>query len=81
MARASYPLDPILAELRQEMGNTILLLNIVITLRSNQLVSNQRRLLPLLRDMLGELRQSIEAVLPAIPEQDDDARSVTHLDH
>ena len=70
MARASHPIDTLaqvldptdtlLAELR--------LINLVITLRRNQY-----QLLQLLRDMLGELSQPIEAFVPAIPEKDDDA--------
>jgi hypothetical protein len=68
MARASHPIDTLLADLRQDMGNTLCMIDIVITLGRNQ-----RQFLPHLRDMLGELSQHIEAFLPAIPEKDDDA--------
>ena len=68
MAQALDPIDTLLAELRQDIGNTLTLINIVVELRRNQ-----RQLLQLLRRMLGELSQHIEASLPAIPEEDDDA--------
>ena len=76
MAQALDPIDTLLVELRQDLVNTLTLLNIVVELRRNQ-----PQLLQLLRDMLGELRQHIEASLPAIPEEDDAARSITHLDN
>jgi excisionase family DNA binding protein len=62
MAQALDPIDTVLAELRQDLGNTLTVINIVVALRGNQ-----PQLLPLLRDILGELSQHIEASLPAIP--------------
>jgi hypothetical protein len=76
MAQALDPIDTVLAELRQDLGNTLTVINIVVALRGNQ-----PQLLQLLRDMLDELSQHIEASLPAIPEEDDVARSITHLDN
>ena len=76
MAQALDPIDTLLVELRQDLVNTLTLLNIVVELRRNQ-----PQLLQLLRDMLGELRQHIEASLPVIPEEDDAARSTSHLDN
>lgn len=66
MAQALDPIDTLLAELRQDMSNTLTLINIVVALRRKQ-----PQLLQLLRGMLGELSQHIEASLPAIPEKDD----------
>jgi len=62
MAQAPDPIDTVLAELRQDLGNTLTVINIVVALRRNQ-----PQLLPLLRDMLGELSQHIEVSLPTIP--------------
>ena len=66
MEQALDPIDTLLVELRQNLVNTLTLLNIVVELRRNQ-----PQLLQLLLDMLGELRQHIEASLLAIPEEDE----------
>jgi hypothetical protein len=75
MAQALDPIDTLLAELIEDISNTLTIINIVVELRRNQ-----PQLLRLLRSMLGELSQHIEASLPAIPEEDDIARSITHPD-
>jgi excisionase family DNA binding protein len=62
MAQALDPIDTVLAELHQDIGNTLCVINIVVALRRNR-----SQLLPLLRDMLGELSQHIEASLPTLP--------------
>jgi excisionase family DNA binding protein len=62
MAQALDPIDTVLAELHQDIGNTLCVINIVVALRRNR-----SQLLPLLRGMLGELSQHIEASLPTLP--------------
>jgi hypothetical protein len=66
MAPAPDSMDPVLAELRRDIANTLLVLNIVVALGSNH-----PQLWQFLRGMLGELSQQIAAFLPAIPEEDD----------
>jgi excisionase family DNA binding protein len=62
MAQALDPIDTMLAELRHDIGNTLSVINVVVALWRNE-----PGLLPLLRGMLGELSQHIEASLLTIP--------------
>jgi hypothetical protein len=56
------PIDTILHDLRQDFGNILTMINIVVALRRNS-----AHLLQLLHTMLRELCERIEAALPAIP--------------
>jgi len=59
------PIDTILAELRQELSDTLTMLNIVVALRRNS-----EHLLQLLRSMLDDLSQEIQDALPLLPAED-----------
>jgi hypothetical protein len=59
------PTDQILAELRQELSNTLTMLNICVQLRRNS-----AHLLQLLRSMLDDLSQEIQDALPLLPAED-----------
>ena len=59
------PIDTILAELRQELSDTLTMLGIVVALRRNS-----AHLLQLLRSMMVDLSARIDQALPAIPEED-----------
>jgi hypothetical protein len=59
------PLDTILADLRQDLSNTLTMLNIAIALRRNS-----AHLVQLLRSMLGDLCEHIDQVLPLPPEEE-----------
>jgi hypothetical protein len=58
------PIDTILAELRQELTNTLTMLNIALSLRRNS-----AHLLQLVRSMMVELCEQIEQALPVLPEE------------
>jgi hypothetical protein len=61
------PIDTILAELRQELGDTLTMINIVVALRRNS-----AHLLTLVHSMLAELAVHIDRVLPGFPEDEED---------
>jgi hypothetical protein len=66
------PIDALLSALREDVSNTLTMINIVVALRRNS-----GHLLQLLSTMLHELQADIEAALPAIPseEEEDDGTS------
>jgi hypothetical protein len=59
------PIDTILAELRQELSDTLTMLNIVVALRRNS-----GHLLVLLRGMMVDLCEQIDRGLPSLPEEE-----------
>lgn len=59
------PIDTTLAELRQELSDTLTMINIVVALRRNS-----AHLLQLLRSMLDDLSQEIQEALPLLPAED-----------
>jgi hypothetical protein len=59
------PIDTTLAELRQELSDTLTMLNIALALRRNS-----AHLLQLLRSMLDDLSQEIQDALPLLPAED-----------
>jgi hypothetical protein len=75
------PIDVILAELRQELSDTLTMINIVVALRRNS-----AHLLQLLRSMMVDLCEHIEQVLPTLPPEGvndtaDQPRSPAEADH
>ena len=68
------PIDTLLAELRQELSNTLTMLNIVVALRRNS-----AHLLQLLRSMMGDLCEQIEQAVPTLPEdpEEPDEQDIT----
>jgi hypothetical protein len=59
------PVDVTLADLRQTLGDTLTMINIVIALRRNS-----AHLLQLLRSMMVDLCQQIELSLSLLPEEE-----------
>jgi hypothetical protein len=57
-------MDPLLAELRQDLTNTLTMLNIALALRRNS-----AHLLQLLRSMRMDLCERIKQALPSLPEE------------
>jgi hypothetical protein len=70
MAQPPNPIDPILTDLRQDLTNTLTLLNIAFALRRNS-----RHLLHLLRSMMIELCEHIDQALPLLPEEEGDGNA------
>ena len=62
------PIDTILADLRQTLGDTLTMINIVIALRRNS-----GHLLHLLHSMLAELAVKIDTTLPTFPEEPEES--------
>jgi hypothetical protein len=61
------PIDTILAELREDLSNTLTMLGIALALRRNS-----AHLLQLVRSMLGDLSERIDQALPILPAGEDD---------
>jgi hypothetical protein len=62
------PVDATLSDLRQTLGDTLTMINIVIALRRNS-----SHLLQLVHTMLADLAVKIDAALPTFPEEEDNA--------
>lgn len=60
------PIDAMLQELQQDLGNCLTMLRICVQLRKNS-----QHLLELLRSMLAELAETIEQTLPQLPPDED----------
>jgi ABC-type transporter Mla subunit MlaD len=65
MAQADQ-IDQTLEELRQAMGNTLTMINIVVALRRNS-----GHLLQLLRSMMDDLCEQIDRALPTFPDEEE----------
>jgi hypothetical protein len=68
MAQVPDPIDTLLDQLNQDMGNCLTLLRICVQLRRNS-----THLLELLKSMLGDLAENIEQALPSLPGEEDNA--------
>jgi hypothetical protein len=64
------PIDTTLAELRQSLGDTLTMINIVIALRRNS-----AHLITVLHGMLAELALKIDTTLPTFPEEPEEGES------
>jgi hypothetical protein len=65
MAQPEDPIDILLTDLHQQVGNLLTLINII-----RQLKRSQKQLLPALRTMMEELCVEIAAMAPQLPAEE-----------